>query len=77
MHALIDLNLFFTPELIVFVVGRVPRILVFTVLSVGFPYFTNVVQLLCSFSEWHALNIFSIDTGFNGAETNCIELHTT
>ena len=33
-----------------FVVWRVPRILVSTLLSVGFPYFTNVVQLLCSLS---------------------------
>ena len=47
-----------------FFVRRVSRILVFTVLSVGFPYFTNVVQLLCSLS-----------TGFNGAEINCIIAH--
>ena len=50
---------------------RVPRILVFTILSVGFPYFTNVVQLLCSLSGWLHLNCYSIGTGFNGAETNC------
>ena len=58
-------------SLLLFVVWRVPRILVFTVLSVGFPYFTNVVQLLCSLSGWLHLNCFSIGTGFNGAETNC------
>ena len=40
------------------------------VLSVGFPYFTNIVQLLCSLSGWLHLNCSSIGTGFNGAETN-------
>ena len=54
-----------------FVVWRVPLILVFTVLSAGFPYFTNVVQLLCSFSGWLHLNCSSTGAGFNGAETNC------
>ena len=57
-------------SLLFFVVRRVPRILVFTVLSVGFPYSTNVVQLLCSLSGWLHLNCSSIGTGYNGAETN-------
>ena len=35
------------------------------------PYFTNVVQLLCSLSGWLHLNCSLIGTGFNGAETNC------
>ena len=39
-------------------------ILVFTVLSVGFSYFTNVVQLLCSLSGRLHLNGSSISTGF-------------
>ena len=52
-----------------------PQILFFTVLSIGFPYFTNVVQLLCSFSGWLHLNCSSIGTGFNGAETNCRIAH--
>ena len=38
---------------------------------VGFPYFTNVVQLLCSLSGWLHLSCYSIGTGFNGAETSC------
>ena len=42
----------------------------FTVLSVGFPYFTKVVQLLCSLSRWLYLNCSSIGTGFNAAGTN-------
>ena len=41
------------------------------VLSVGLPYFTKVVQLLCSISGWLHLNCSSIGTGFNGAETSC------
>ena len=45
--------------------------LFFTVLSVGFPYFANVVQLLCSLSGWLHPNCSSICTGFNGAEINC------
>ena len=44
---------------------RVPQILVFTVLSVGFPYFTNAVQLLCSLSGWLHLN----------CQTNCRIAH--
>ena len=62
-------------SLLLFVVWRVPRILDFTVLSIGFPYFTNVVQLLCSLSGWLHLNCSSIGTGFNGAETNCRIAH--
>ena len=58
-----------------FIVWRVPWILVFTVLSVGIPYITNVVQLLCSLSGWLQLNCSSIGTGFNGAETNCRIAH--
>ena len=58
-----------------FVAWRVPRIPVFTVLSVGFPYFTNVVQLLYSLSEWLHLNCSSVGTGFNGAETSCRVAH--
>ena len=38
-------------SLSLFVVWSVPWIVVFTVLSVGFPYFT-VVQLMCSLSGW-------------------------
>ena len=64
------LNLLFTRELAVICVA-VPRILVFTVLFVGFPYFTNVDQLLCSLSGWLHLNCSSVGTGFNGDETNC------
>ena len=45
------------------------------VASVGFPYFTNVVQLLCSLNGWLHLNCSSIDTGFNGAETSCRIAH--
>ena len=41
----------------------------FNGLSIGFPYFTNVVQLLCSLSGWLHLNCSSIGTGFDGAET--------
>ena len=44
-------------------------------LSVGFPYFTNVVQLLCSLSEWLHPNCSSIGTEFNGAQTNCRIAH--
>ena len=62
-------------SLLLFVVWRVPRILVFTVLSIGFPNFTNVVQLLCSLSGWLHLNFSSIGTGFNGTETNCRIVH--
>ena len=57
-------------SLLFVVVWRVPRILVLTILSVGFPYFTNVVQLLCSLSGWLHLNCSLIGTGFNGAKTN-------
>ena len=42
----------------------------YMVLFVGFPYFTNVVQLLCSLSGWLHMNCSSIGTGFSGAETN-------
>ena len=49
---------------------RVARILVFTVLSVGFPYFTNAVQVLCSRCCWLHLNCSSTGTGFNEAEPN-------
>ena len=60
-----------------FAAWRVPRILVFTVLSTGFPYFTNVVQLLCSLSGRLHLNCSSsIGTGFNGAEINCRIAHS-
>ena len=62
-------------SLLVFVVWRVPRILVFMVLSVSVPYFTNVVQLLCSLNGWLHLNCSSIGTGFNGAETNYRIVH--
>ena len=62
-------------SLLLFVVWRMPRILVFTVLSIDFPYFTNVVQLLCSLSGWLHLNCFSIGTGFNGVQTNCRIAH--
>ena len=47
----------------------------FTVLSIGSPYFTNVVQLLCSLSGWLHLNCSSIGTGFNGAETSFRNAH--
>ena len=40
----------------------------FNGLSIGFPYFTNVVQLLCSLSGWLHLSCSSIGTGFDGAE---------
>ena len=53
-------------------------ILVFTVLSVGFPYSTNVVQLLCSLSGWFQLNCSSIGTGFNGMlqiNRNCFAIY--
>ena len=43
----------------------------FNGLSIGFHYFTNVVQLLCSLSGWLHLNCSLIGTEFNGAETNC------
>ena len=46
-------------------------ITVFFLNSISFPYFTNVVQILCSLSGWLHLNCSSIGTGFNGAETNC------
>ena len=36
----------------------------------GFPYFTNVVHILCSFSKCLHLSCSSIGTRFNGAETN-------
>ena len=45
-------------------------ILIFSGFSICFPYFTKVVQLLCSLSGWLYLNCYSIGTGFNGAETN-------
>ena len=48
----------------------------FNGLSIGFPYFTNVVQLLCSLSGWLHLSCSSIGTGFNGAETNRRIAHT-
>ena len=52
MRALIDFEfVFHARACCFFVVWRVPQILVFTVLSVGFPYFT-VVQLPCSLSGW-------------------------
>ena len=47
----------------------------FNGLSTGFPYFTNVVQLLCLLSGWLHLHCSSIGTGFNGAETNCRIAH--
>ena len=53
-----------------FIAWRVPRILVFTVLSISFLYYTIVVQLLCSLSGWLHLNCSSIGTEFNGAKTN-------
>ena len=62
------LKLFFMHELAAFVVWRVLLILVFMVLSIGFP--CNVVQFLCSLSEWLHLNCSSIGTGFNGTENN-------
>ena len=46
-----------------------------TVLSVVFPYFTNVVQLLYSLSGWLHLSCSSVGRGFNGAETNCRIAH--
>ena len=57
------------------VVWHVPRIMVFTVLSAGFPYFTNIVQLLCSLRGWLHLHSSSIGTGFNRAKTNCRTAH--
>ena len=47
----------------------------FNGLSISFPYFTNVVQLLCSLSGWLHLSCSSIGTGFDGAETNCRIAH--
>ena len=70
-HSIRFLSSFSSASLLLFVVWRVPRILVFTVLSIGFPYFTKFVQLLCSLSGWLHLNCSSIGTGFNGAENNC------
>ena len=42
---------------------------------IGFPSFTNVVQLLCSLSGWLHLSCSSIGKGFNGAETCCRIAH--
>ena len=77
MCALIDFEFVFYARACCFflIMWRVPRILVFTVLSVGFHYFTNVVQLLCSLSGWLHLNCSSTGTGFNGAKTNCRIAH--
>ena len=56
---------------IFFILWRVPRFIqCFSVSWIYFPYFTNVVQLLCSLSGWLHLNCSTIGTGFNGAETN-------
>ena len=52
-------------SLLFFLIWRVLRILFFMVLSVGFPYFTNVVQLLYSLSGWFHLNCSSTGTGFS------------
>ena len=69
MPTLFDFVVVYTREPVAFCC--VPRILVFTVLSISFPYFTDVVQLLCSLSGWLHLNCSSIGTVFNAAETNC------
>ena len=69
------LKLFFTHELVAFVVWRVPLILVFSVLTFSLPFFASVVRLLCSLSGWLHLNCSSVGTGFNGAETNCRIAH--
>ena len=66
------LNLFFTYKLVICSVAcgvcREYRFKIFKmVLSIGFPYFTNIVQLLCSLSGWLHLNCSSVVTGFNGA----------
>ena len=76
MRALFGLEFvfFFHASLILFVVWRVPRILVFMVLSVGFLYFTNVVQIPCSLSGWLHLNCSLVGIGFNGAKP-MVELH--
>ena len=76
-RSLIDFEFAFHARAFLFVVWHVPQILVFTVLSVGFPYFTNVVQLLCSLSGWLHLNCSSVVPGFNGVETNCRIAHNS
>ena len=44
--------------------------------SFCFPYFTNVVQLLCSLSAWLHLNcVFQLYRMYNGDETNCRIAH--
>ena len=75
VHSIWFWSCFSHASLLLFVVWRVPRLLVFKVLSTGFPHFTDIVQLLCSLSGWLHLNCSSIGTGFNGAETNCRIAH--
>ena len=57
VRAHIDFKLFFMRELVVtfFRVAYAANT-GFNGLSIGFPYFTNVVQLLCSLSGWLHLN---------------------
>ena len=62
-------------SLLLFVEWRVPQILFFTVLSFGFPYFTNVVQLLCSLSGWLYQTCSATDTDLM-APIPIVELHT-
>ena len=65
------LKLYFTYELVAFCCVACAANSSFYGFICWFPYFTNVVQLLCSLSGRLHLNCSSFGTGFNGAETNC------
>ena len=69
------LNCFSCASLLLLLCGVYAANTGFNGLSIGFPYFTNIVQLLCSLSRWLHLSCSSIGTGFDGAETNCTNAH--